>query len=57
MKLKDTKELFQKELNGLYDKEEVDNFFFMVMEFYLDLKRLNLAHQQALAYLGLLGRR
>lgn len=50
MKLKDTRRLFQKELNGLYDKEEVDNFFFMVMEFYLGLKRLNLALNPELFY-------
>lgn len=50
MKLKDTRELFQKELNGLYDKEEVDNVFFMVMEFYLGLKRLSLALDPELFY-------
>lgn len=43
MKLKDTRELFQRELNGLYDKEEVDNFFFMLLQSYLGMKRLDLA--------------
>ncbi|WP_339918136.1 peptide chain release factor N(5)-glutamine methyltransferase [Yeosuana marina] len=43
MRLKDIKELFQIELNGMYDKEEIDNFFFMIIESYLNLKRIDLA--------------
>ncbi|WP_166964421.1 peptide chain release factor N(5)-glutamine methyltransferase [Yeosuana marina] len=43
MRLKDIKELFQFELNGMYDKEEIDNFFFMIIESYLNLKRIDLA--------------
>ncbi|MDH3382016.1 MAG: peptide chain release factor N(5)-glutamine methyltransferase, partial [Flavobacteriaceae bacterium] len=50
MKLKETKEIFQKELAGLYDVEEIDSFFYMLMEFYLGLKRISLALKPELSY-------
>ena len=43
MRLKDIKKLFQLELKGMYDKEEIDNFFFILVESYLNLKRIDLA--------------
>ena len=43
MKLKETKELFQNELAGLYDFEEIDSFFYILIEHYLGLKRIALA--------------
>lgn len=43
MKLHAIKELFQSELNGIYDKEEIDNFFFILIASYMDLKRIDLA--------------
>ncbi len=43
MRLKDIKKLFQLELKGMYDKEEIDNFFFILIESHLNLKRIDLA--------------
>ncbi|MFH4965853.1 peptide chain release factor N(5)-glutamine methyltransferase [Gaetbulibacter sp. M235] len=43
MKLKRIKELFQSELKGLYEVEEIDNFFYILIEFYLGLNRLKFA--------------
>jgi release factor glutamine methyltransferase len=43
MKLKKIKDLFQSELKELYEVEEIDNFFFMLSEFYLSVNRLKLA--------------
>ncbi len=43
MKLKDIQKLFHKALDSIYDKYEVDNFFFMLLEYYLDVKRITLA--------------
>ena len=43
MKLKELKELFQKKLGGLYDVEEIDSFFYILIEHYLGLKRIALA--------------
>lgn len=50
MKLQDIKELFQKELNGLYERTEIDNFFFMLIENYLSLKRIDLALNPEISY-------
>lgn len=50
MKLQDIKELFQKELNGLYERTEIDNFFFMLIESYLSLKRIDLALNPEISY-------
>jgi release factor glutamine methyltransferase len=50
MKLKDTRELFRKELKGLYDKEEIDNFFYMLLQSYLGVKRLDLAIKPELSF-------
>ncbi len=50
MKLKDTKELFQKELNGLYAIEEIDNVFYLLIESYLGMKRLDLALSPEVLY-------
>lgn len=43
MKLKALKKIFQNELNGLYEIEEINNFFFMLIENYLNVKRIHLA--------------
>ncbi len=43
MKLRELKELFQKELTGLYDVEEIDSFFYILIAYYLGLKRITLA--------------
>lgn len=39
MVLKEIKHIFHKELDALYAKEEVDSFFFMLVEHYLGLER------------------
>lgn len=43
MNIKDLQLVFQKELNSLYEKEEVQNFFFMLLESFSNLSRLDLA--------------
>jgi len=43
MRLKHIQGQFQKELNSLYSKEEIDNFFFILIEAYHDISRLKLA--------------
>ncbi|APY12720.1 protein-(glutamine-N5) methyltransferase, release factor-specific [Seonamhaeicola sp. S2-3] len=43
MRLKDIKNTFQNQLNSIYSKEEIDNFFFMLTEFYFGVDRLKLA--------------
>jgi len=43
MKLKELKELFQNELNGLYEVEEIDSFFYILIDFHLGLNRLKYA--------------
>ncbi|WP_353778536.1 peptide chain release factor N(5)-glutamine methyltransferase [Winogradskyella sp. 3972H.M.0a.05] len=43
MRLKDVKEIFRKELKGIYAEEEIDNFFFMGVESFYDIDRLRLA--------------
>ena len=43
MHLKEIKNIFHKELDILYPKEEVDSFFAMMMEHYLGLERFALA--------------
>lgn len=50
MKLKKVKDLFQKELKDMYDKEEINNFFYMLLESYLGLKRIQLALNPELSY-------
>lgn len=50
MKLKDIPKVFQIELKGMYEKEEIDNFFYMLLESYLGLKRLQLALNPELTY-------
>ena len=50
MKLKELKELFQKELAGLYDVEEIDSFFYILIEHYLGLKRIALALKPEISY-------
>lgn len=45
MLLKNIKTIFHKELDELYPKEEVDNFFFMFIEHYLNLGRFVLVLQ------------
>ncbi|WP_248723421.1 peptide chain release factor N(5)-glutamine methyltransferase [Seonamhaeicola sp. ML3] len=43
MKLKDIQNKFHSELNSIYPKEEIDNFFFMITEAYYGISRLQLA--------------
>lgn len=45
MLLKEIKTIFHKELDELFPKEEVDHFFYMLVEHYLKLHRLDLALQ------------
>ncbi len=45
MYLKEIKVIFHKELDPLYPKEEVDSFFYMFMEHYLELERFSLVLQ------------
>jgi len=45
MQLKEIKNIFHKELDTLYEKEEVDHFFYRVVEHYLKLERFILALQ------------
>ena len=42
MRLKDIQDVFHKELDDLFGKEEVDSFFNLLIEYYLDLKRIHL---------------
>ncbi|WP_282136114.1 peptide chain release factor N(5)-glutamine methyltransferase [Seonamhaeicola maritimus] len=43
MRLKDIQNDFHNELDSIYAKEEIDNFFFMLTESYFDVSRLKLA--------------
>jgi release factor glutamine methyltransferase len=43
MELKEIKHIFHKELDGSYAREEVDSFFYMMVEHYLELPRFILA--------------
>ncbi len=43
MNLKDVQNTFHKELDSLYGKEEVDNFFFMLTDAFYKVSRLDLA--------------
>jgi len=43
MILKELKTAFLNELNGLYDIEEIENFFYMLTHYYLQLNRLTIA--------------
>ena len=43
MLLREVKNIFHKELDSLYPKEEVDTFFYMLLEHYLKLERFILA--------------
>ena len=45
MKLKEIQELFHKELDSIYEKEEVDNFFFLLIDEYYDVHRIEIAIQ------------
>ena len=45
MVLKEIKNIYHKELDGLYAKEEVDSFFYLLIEHYLNLQRFVLALQ------------
>lgn len=49
MNFKDIKALFHKELDHLYDLEEVDNFFFMLTDAYYKISRIDLAMQPQLS--------
>lgn len=49
MNLKDIQNKFHKELDPLYDKEEVNNFFFMLIENYYHVSRIGLAMEPQLS--------
>ena len=48
MLLKEIKDIFHKELDELYPKEEIDSFFYSCIEHYLKLERFILAIQPGL---------
>ncbi|MBR9853552.1 MAG: peptide chain release factor N(5)-glutamine methyltransferase [Algicola sp.] len=48
MQLKEIKNIFHKELGGIYPKEEIDSFFYSCIEHYLKLERFVLAVQPGL---------
>ena len=48
MRLSDIKTIFHKELDGIYPKEEVDSFFYMLIMHFLGLERFVLALQPLL---------
>ncbi|OYX22398.1 MAG: protein-(glutamine-N5) methyltransferase, release factor-specific, partial [Flavobacteriales bacterium 32-35-8] len=43
MKLKDIQYIFHQELDAIYDKHEVDRFFFILLESYYNITRIKLA--------------
>ncbi len=43
MKLKELQDIFHKTLDAIYDKNEVDSFFFMLSEHYYNVSRIKLA--------------
>ncbi len=43
MKFKEIQELFRTELHHLFDRDEIDNFFYMLLENYSDIKAFTLA--------------
>lgn len=45
MLLKEIKDIYHKELGGIYPKEEIDSFFYSCIEHYLNLERFILAIQ------------
>ncbi|WP_339710109.1 peptide chain release factor N(5)-glutamine methyltransferase [uncultured Kriegella sp.] len=45
MLLREIKNIFHKELDAIYSKEEVDSFFYLLLEHYLELQRFVLAVQ------------
>ena len=45
MRLKDLKDIFHKELDIIYGEEEVNSFFFMLIEDFYDIHRIELALQ------------
>ena len=45
MYLKEVKQIYHKELDGIYPKEEVDSFFYLLVEHYLGLERFVLVVQ------------
>ena len=49
MNLKDVQSTFHKALDHLYEKEEVDSFFFMLIEAYYKVSRLQLAMEPQLS--------
>ncbi|MFG6687577.1 peptide chain release factor N(5)-glutamine methyltransferase [Mariniflexile sp. HNIBRBA6329] len=52
MNLKDIQKTFHLELDAIYDKEEVDSFFFMLIESYCNVSRLKLAMEPQLSVDG-----
>ncbi len=50
MKIKEYRNLFANELSPIYDKEEVDSFFYLILEKLNNLKRVDLALQPELHF-------
>lgn len=50
MKLKETKEFFQNELAGIYDVEEIDSFFYILIESYLGMQRISLVLKPEMSF-------
>ena len=48
MRLREIKNIFQKELSDIYPQEEIDSFFYLCIEHYLGLERFVLALQPGL---------
>ncbi|UNY98240.1 peptide chain release factor N(5)-glutamine methyltransferase [Zhouia spongiae] len=42
MRVKDIQQVFHRELDGLYEAKEVDRFYFMLLEHYFDIRRIDL---------------
>lgn len=49
MNLRDIQDIFHKELDSIYGKEEVDNFFYMIIDDYFNIFRIELALKPELA--------
>lgn len=48
MRLRELQQNFHKELGEIYEKGEIDNFFYLLTEYYFNLKRLDLALNPAI---------
>jgi release factor glutamine methyltransferase len=48
MRVKELQQQFHKELDAIYDKKEVDNFFFMLLDSFFNIQRITVALQPEL---------